>query len=127
MKIEKTNDAPVKQRIDGEQNAPETDAPTALERLFRILSGVFFGLSVASLLVIVYVNTANDLTVPPLLSPFLFLAFGGGLGLGMLFRTFWKKDENVSSINFFFKIGFSVLVLLTVFIVFTFHLLTVLR
>ena len=113
MKIEKTNDAPVKQRIDGEQNAPETDAPTALERLFRILSGVFFGLSVASLLVIVYVNTANDLTVPPLLSPFLFLAFGGGLGLGMLFRTFWKKDDNVSPINYFFKIGFSVLVLLS--------------
>ena len=56
--------------------------------------------------------TATGLTAL-YLSPFLFLAFGGGLGLGMLFRTFWKKDDNVSPINYFFKIGFSVLVLLS--------------
>ena len=105
----------------------KTEAPTALERLFRILSGVFFGIAVLAVLVTVYVNTADDLSVAPLLFPLLFLGIGGGVGLGMLFRTFWRKDENVSSINFFFKIGFSVLVLLTVFIVFTFHLLTVLR
>ena len=47
----------------------KTEVPTALERLFRILSGVFFGIAVLAVLVTVYVNTADDLSVSPLLFP----------------------------------------------------------
>ena len=97
---------------------PETEAPAGLDRLFRVLSGVFFGIAVVALLVTVYVNTADDLLVPALLSPLLFLSIGAGVGCGMLFRTFWKRGENVSPLNYFFKIGFSVLVLLTVLVSF---------
>ena len=98
--------------------SPETDAPTALDRLFRVLSGVFFGIAVLALLVTVCVNTSDDLSVPVLLPPLLFLSIGAGVGFGMLFRTFWRRGENVSAINYFFKIGFSVLVLLTVLVSF---------
>lgn len=100
-------------RPDGQPPATEEkDAPSAKERAFSILSGVFFGIAVAVILVMIYINTAKDLTVSPFLSPTLILILGWGVGFGMLFRTFKNEKENVSPINYFFKIALSVLVLL---------------
>ena len=100
-------------RPDGQPPvAEEKDAPSAKERAFSILSGVFFGIAVAVILVMIYINTAKDLTVSPFLSPTLILILGWGVGFGMLFRTFKNEKENVSPINYFFKIALSVLVLL---------------
>ena len=98
---------------NGQMPATEAkDAPSAKEKAFSILSGVFFGIAVAVILVMIYVNTAKNLTVSPFLSPILILILGWGVGLGMLFRTLKNERENVSSINYFFKIALSVLVLL---------------
>ena len=108
---------------------PENEKPqrTAAERALLILSGVFFGISFAVLLVTVYINTDKDLVYPPLLSPILYSLFGGGFGLGMLFRTFSRKKENVSAINYYFKIAFSVLVLLSVLLSVLLELLEILK
>ena len=127
MKTGRPNGEPVKQRIDDGLNAPETDAPDEERKASKILSFVFFGVAVVSLLIVVYVRTAKDLSVPAILAPILYLGLGWGGGFGMLFRSFWKKDENVSSINYFFKIGFSVLILISVFLSVLFALLTTFR
>ena len=99
---------------DGEPVTEEKETPSVKERITSILSGFFFGVAVLVILVMIYVNTAKNLTVSPFLSPVLFLIFGESVGLGMLFRTFKNEKENVSPINYFFKIALSVLVLLTV-------------
>lgn len=127
MKIGKPKVEPVKRSFDGDPDSPGTDAPTALERLFSILSVAFFGLAVAAFLVMVYVNTAKDLTVSPYLSPVLFLLFGGGLGFGTLFRSLRNKKKNVSTINYYFKVALSVLILLTVLLSFLISILKILR
>jgi hypothetical protein len=103
----------------------ETAKPSRREKAFGILSGVSFALAVAAFLVMVYIYTDKDLTVSPYLTASLSLAFGFGIGFGMLFRTFQRKEENVSSINYFFKIGFSFLVLLTALLTFLFSLLKI--
>ena len=97
------------------------------ERAFKIFSAVFFTVSVVAFLVMVYVYTAKDLTFSPYLPAFLSLAFGFGLGFGMLFRTFEKRDDNVSSINYFFKIAFSFLILLTALVTFLTSLLRIIH
>ena len=103
---------------------PETAPKKSVkERVFTILSVFFFSVAAVSFLVMVYLNTAKDLTFSPFVSPYLVLAFGGGIGLGMLFRSIWRKDENVSSINFFFKVGTSTLVLLLALLTFLMELL----
>ncbi|MBR6053517.1 MAG: hypothetical protein IKP55_07070 [Clostridia bacterium] len=110
------------------ETAPETEEaskPSRAEKAFGILSGVSFALAVAAFLVMVYIYTDKDLTVSPYLTASLSLAFGFGIGFGMLFRTFQRKEENVSSINYFFKIGFSFLVLLTALLTFLFSLLKI--
>ena len=94
----------------------EKDAPSVKERVLSILSDFFFGIALVVVLVMIYVNTAKNLTVSPFLSPTLILLLGGGVGLGMLFRTVKNEKENVSPINYFFKIALSVLILLTVLI-----------
>ena len=108
-----------------EEIATEPEAPSRKEKAFGTLSVVFFVLAAAAFLVMLYVYTDKDLTVSPYLTAFLSLAFGFGIGFGMLFRTFQRKEENVSSINYFFKIGFSVLVLLTALLTFLFSLLQI--
>ena len=103
---------------------PETAPKKSVkERVFTILSVFFFSVAAVSFLVMVYLNTAKDLTFSPFVSPYLVLAFGGGIGLGMLFRSIWHKDDNVSPINFFFKVGTSTLVLLLALLTFLMELL----
>jgi len=127
MKNEDPRDFPAAQPVGVPPASSGPDAPKPLERLFSILSGVFFGLAVAVLLVIIYINSADELTVSPYLSPILFLLFGFGIGLGTLFRTVRNREKNVSPINFFFKIAFSVLILLTVLLTFLLNMLRILR
>lgn len=103
----------------------ETSKPSRKEKAFGVLSAVFFVLAVAAFLVMAYIYSDKDLTVSPYLTAFLSLSFGFGVGFGMLFRTFQKKEDNVSSINYFFKIGFSVLILLTALLTFLFSLLQI--
>lgn len=105
----------------------EKIVPSAGEKALSILSALFFGLAVAAFFVMVYVNTAKDLTVSPYLSPVLFLLFGWGLGFGMLFRSIRRKKENVSTINYYFKIALSILILLTVLLSFLISILQILR
>ena len=114
------NPEPQNGEFSDEQPNPEEEKakPSVKERILSILSGFFFGIAVVVFLIIIYANTAKNLTLPPLLSPILFLLFGEGVGLGMLFRTFKNEKENVSPINFFFKIAASVLIILTVLISF---------
>ena len=45
----------------------------------------------------------------------------------MLFRTFQRKEENVSTINYFFKIAFSLLILLTAVLTFLVSLLQIIH
>ena len=97
------------------------------EKVLPVLSVAFFTLAVAVFLVMIYVNTADDLSVSPYLSPTLFLLFGGGIGLGMLFRSIARRENNSSSINFCFKIAFSVLILLTVILSFLLSVLKILH
>ncbi|MBO6020438.1 MAG: hypothetical protein J6P88_04540 [Clostridia bacterium] len=106
--------------------AEEKDVPSRAEKAFSIFSAVFFGLAVLVLLVMIYVNTAKNLTVSPYLSPVLYLLFGGGLGFGMLFRSIRRKKENVSLINYYFKVAFSVLILLSTLLSFLISLLDIL-
>lgn len=105
----------------------EREKPSRAETAFTILSYFFFGIAVVSFLTALYVYTAKDLTVSPFLSPFLSLSFGGGIGLGMLFRTIRNKKENISPINYVSKICVSILVLLLVLLSFLSGMLTVLR
>ena len=111
---------------DAAGTAPDVIVRTPREKALTSLYAFFFTLAVAALLVMVYVNSAKDMTVSPFLPPCLFLAFGGGLGLGMLFKTVRNKNENVSLINYFFKIAFSVLVLLTTLLSFLLAILKIL-
>ena len=105
----------------------EAEKPSRRETAFRILSSFCFTVAVAAFLVMVYVYTAKDLTVSPYLSACLSLAFGLGIGFGMLFRTFQRKEENVSTINYFFKIAFSLLILLTAVLTFLVSLLQIIH
>ena len=91
------------------------------------LSYFFFGVAAVTLLVMIYVYTAKDLTVSPYLPPSLNLSFWGGIGFGMLFRTFLNKEENVSPINFASKLCFSILVLLVALLAFLSGILNVLH
>ena len=107
---------------------PEEKEPsTPGEKALSFLSFFFFGIAAATLLVIIYINTAKDLTVSRYLSPCLYLSFGGGIGFGMLFRTVRRKKENVSPINYVSKLCFSILVLLIVLLSFLSAILTILR
>ena len=108
--------------------APENDAPkrTLGQKILTFFEVSFWGVAIASVLVMVYVNTSDDLEISPFLSPTLVLLFGCGIGFGMLFRTIARRKENISPINYFFKIGISVLVLLTVLLSFLLSLLKIL-
>ena len=117
---------PDRLKTDLPAEAEEKDVPNRAEKAFAIFAAVFFGLAVLVLLVMIYVNTAKNLTVSPYLSPILFLLFGGGIGFGMLFRTFQRKKENVSLINYFFKIAFCCLILLSTLLSFLISLLEIL-
>ena len=112
---------------DAAETAPDVIVRTRREKAFTFLYALFFTLAVAAFLVMVYVNSAKDLTVSPFLSPYLFLLFGGGIGFGMLFKSIRNKSENVSMINYFFKIAFSVLILLSVLLSFLLSLLKILE
>ena len=96
----------------------EKEKLTPKQITLTTLSYFFFGVAAVTLLVMIYVYTAKDLTVSPYLPPSLNLSFWGGIGFGMLFRTFLRKEENVSPINFASKLCFSILVLLVALLAF---------
>ena len=127
MKTEMTE--PKNEKLpDGVRPEPEeTSSPSRREKVFRVLSAVFFWAAAAAFLVMVYVYTAKDLTVSPYLTAFLSFGFGLGIGFGMLFRTVERRDENVSPINYFFKIAFSLLILLTALLTFLVSLLQIIH
>lgn len=105
----------------------EKEKPSPKRIALTVLSYVFFGIAAITLLVMIYIYTAKDLTVSPYLAPSLNLSLWGGIGFGMLFRTFLNKEENVSPINFASKLCFSVLVLLVALLAFLSGVLNVLR
>ncbi len=113
--------------VPEDTTAPDVIVRTGREKTFTFLYALFFSLAVAVFLVMIYVNSAKNMTVSPYLAPCLFLTFGGGIGLGMLFKSIRNKDENVSLINYFFKIAASVLVLLTTLLSFLLAILKILR
>ena len=116
METERSTDA---------RQAEEKTPLTPREKAFLVFSGIFFGTAVISLLALIYVMTAKDLEISPYATPVLYLLFGGGLGFGMLFRTFRNKEENVSPINYYFKIAFSILILLSALLSFLINLLQI--
>ena len=114
------------ERRTDERRTEEKTPLTPREKTFLILSSVFFGVAIVALLVSIYIATADDLELSPFTSPILYLLFGGGIGLGMLFRTFQNKEENVSPINYYFKIAFSILIMLSSLLSFLLDLLKIL-
>ena len=64
--------------------------------------------------------------ISPFLPPTLFLLFGCGIGGGILFRSIVHRSDNVSPINFFFKIAVAILILLSVLLSFLLSLLKLL-
>ena len=98
------------------ETPPEEEKPkkTPGQIVLTVFEVSFWCLAIGIFLLMVYINTSDNLTVSPFLSPTLFLLFGVGIGGGMLFRTISHRKNNFSPINFLFKIGASILVLLSV-------------